>query len=140
MKKVIRIGAVIVALVVGIYVWQNFLKTAPSMKRLDAEYQVTAIELSAEYEESEDTADAKYRNKIIELTGELESIETPEGSLPVLNLKTEGFGMVKCTMESDLSSTEIDQLEINSTVSIRGECYGLNLFDIQVGRSIIINN
>ena len=138
MKKKLLIVGGILAIAAAIFVWQNFLKTAPPMKRLDAEHKGLAVEFYAAFEENEEQANQKFLNKIVELTGELESIDVEEGSKPVLNLKTEGFGMVKCTMESDMSRDELGELELNSTISVRGECLGY-LLDVLLGRCIIIN-
>ena len=138
MKKTILITFLIVAVAAGVFVWQNFMNTGPSMKRLDAVYRLNAIELYQEYDENEDAATVKYGNRIVELVGELESIEMNEGSNTVINLKTEGFGLVKCTLESDLSSDELNELELNSTLLIKGECIGY-LLDVLIERAIILD-
>ncbi len=137
-RKTFVLIAAVLAIAVGLYVWQNFLKTAPAMRKLEAEYRVNSNEFYAEFEENEDAANEKYVNRIVEIIGELESIEMNEGSKPVINLKTEGFGMIKFTMESNLSSGELNELELNSTLLIRGECIGY-LLDVLIERSIILD-
>lgn len=136
-KKHFLIIAGLIALVVAYFVWDNFLRTAPSMKRLDADYRVNAIEFYAEFEESEEAANAKYLNRIVEVVGEVENIEVTDESKPVISLKTEGFGVIKCTMESDLKSSELEKIRPNSTLVIRAECIGM-LLDVLMTRSIII--
>lgn len=138
MKKKILIVFLIVAVAGGIFVWQNFMKTGPSMQRLEAAYRLNAIELYAEYDENEEVATVKYGNQIVELIGELESIEMNEGSNAVINLKTEGFGLIKCTLESDISNDELSRLELNSTLLIKGECIGY-LLDVLIERAIIMD-
>ena len=136
-KKRLLLIAVVVAGIAGYFVWANFLKTAPSMSRLDAEYRVNAVDFYAEFEESEDAANVKYQNKVVEIVGEVEGLDVSDGSLPVITLKTDGFGTIKCTMETQLSSYDLKDIQLNSTLVIRGECQGM-LLDVLIGRSIVI--
>jgi hypothetical protein len=136
-KKRIFLIVGLIGIVAGYFVWQNFLKTAPSMSRLDAEYRVNAADFYAEFEESEEAANTRYQNKIVEIVGEVEGVDSSDEGLPVITLKTDGFGTIKCTMESELSSDELSDIEINSTLIIRGECQGM-LLDVLIGRSIVV--
>lgn len=142
-KKRLLLIAVVVAAIGGYFVWANFLKTAPSMSRLDADYRVNAVSFYAEFEESEEAANVKYQNKIVEIVGEVEGIDVSEGTLPIITFKTDGFGIVKCTMETQLSSDELNSIEINSSLVIRGELQGVLgaaglITDVLIGRSIVI--
>ena len=136
-KKKLLLVVAIVGAVAAYFMWDNFLRTAPSMSSLTAEYRVNALDFYTEYEESEEAADAKYQNKVVEIVGEVEGIESADGSLPVITLKTNGFGTIKCTMESQLSSDELEDIKINSSLVIRGEVQGI-LLDVLVGRSIVV--
>lgn len=136
-KKRILLIVFLVGLVAAYFVYDNFLKTAPSMKRLDAEYKVSAESLYAEFNEDEEAANSKYLNKIIEIEGIIEKVETSEDNLPIITLKTGGFGVVKCTMESVLNNEESSRLKPNTTVLLRAECIGI-LLDVLLIRSIII--
>lgn len=136
-KKRLLLIAVVIAGIAGYFVWANFLKTAPSMSRLDADYRVNAVSFYAEFEESEEAANVKYQNKIVEIVGEVEGLDVSDGSLPVITIKTDGFGTVKCTMESQLSSKDLNSIQINSSLVIRGECQGM-LLDVLIGRAIVI--
>lgn len=136
-KKRIFLIVGLIGIVAGYFVWQNFLKTAPSMSRLDAEYRVNAADFYAEFEESEEAANTRYQNKIVEIVGEVEGVDSSDEGLPVITLKTDGFGTIKCTMESELSSDELNDIAINSTLIIRGECQGM-LLDVLIGRSIVV--
>lgn len=136
-KKRILLIVFLVGLVAAYFVYDNFLKTAPAMKRLDAEYQVNAVPFYTEFDENEEAANVKYLNKIVEVKGIVESVETPEGSLPIISLKTDGFGVVKCTMESVLDEDDLAQLKLNATVVLRAECIGV-LLDVLLIRAIIV--
>lgn len=136
-KKAFFAGALLIAVVIGYVVYVNFLKTAPSMSKLKAEYKLNAIELYTEFDSNEELANQKYQNKVIEITGELESITNEEGANASISLKTEGFGVIKCTLESPLTPEQISSFEEKPTLTIRGECIGV-LLDVLVERSIIL--
>jgi len=138
-KKRLLIAVAIIGAIAAYFVWANFLKTAPSMKRLDAEYQVEAIPFYNEFDSNEGTANAKYLNKIVQVTGEVVDIEVTENSRPVISLKTDGFGVIKCTMESDLDQEELSGIEENAVVTIKAECIGM-LLDVLLNRAIIIES
>jgi len=137
MKKSIRVIAVLVALVMGFLVWKNFFSTGPSMKNQKTEHKVSSVELYTAFDYDEETANAKYLNKIIEITGELIEIKNGEGDLPYLDLKTEGFGVIRCTMGSN-SLERLEGLTPGQSITIKGECIGY-LLDILIIESIIIN-
>jgi len=138
-KKKLLIAAVIIGAIAAYFIWANFLKTAPSMRKLDTAFQVEAVALYKEFDSNEATANAKYLNKIIEVTGVVANIEVSEDSKPIISLKTEGFGVIKCTMESDLDDEELSEIQMNSTLVIKAECIGM-LLDVLLNRSIIIES
>ncbi len=137
-KKNFLIATVIIGAIVGYFVWANFLKTAPSMRKLDADYEVEAVPFYSEFDNDEGAANSKYLNRIVQVTGEISKIEISEDSKPVVSLKTEGFGVIKCTMESTLDDDQLAKYQINKTVVIKGECIGM-LLDVLLNRSIIID-
>lgn len=138
-KKKLLIAAAIIGAIAAYFVWANFLKTAPSMRKLDAEYQVEAVAFYNEFDTNEAAASAKYTNKIVEVTGQVAGIDISEGSLPIISLKTEGFGVIKCTMESDMDEEERAAIKPNSTIVIKAECLGI-LLDVLLNRSIVIKS
>jgi hypothetical protein len=135
--KTLLVIAVCVALIVAFVVYTTFLKTAPSMKNLEAEFKLSAIELYTEFDADENAANTKYQNKVLEITGEVVEVSSEEGGNPTISLKTEGFGVVKCTLESVPSSQELERISIGGNLTIKGECIGM-LLDVLVERSMII--
>ena len=106
------------------------------MKNLKAEHKVTAVDLYSEFDTNEMAANTKYQNKIVEVKGVVESITLDEESKPSISLRTEGFGVVKCTLESN-EENSLDKIKLNSTLTVRGECIGM-LLDVLLERTIII--
>ena len=136
-RKTLLVIAVCVALIAAFVVYTTFLKTAPSMKNLEAEFKLTAVELYTEFDTDETSANAKFQNRILEITGEVVEVISEEGGNTTIGLKTEGFGLVKCTLESVPSFEELEQISIGGNLTIKGECIGM-LLDVLVERSIII--
>lgn len=136
-KKNLLIAAAIIGAIAAYFIWANFLKTAPSMRKLDTAFQVEAVALYKEFDSNEAIANAKYLNKIIEVSGVVTNIEVSEDSKPIISLRTEGFGVIKCTMESDLEEEKLSEIQINSTLVIKAECIGM-LLDVLLNRAIII--
>lgn len=135
-KKRLLLIAVVIAAVAGYFVWDKMLRTAPSMKRLDAEYRVNAVDFFNEFEENEEAANVKYLNKIVEVVGEVEGVNLDDGN-PVVSFKTTGFGTVRCTMEAEMSSDELGKIKLNSTLVVRGEVIG-KLLDVDLERCIVV--
>ena len=73
----------------------------------------------------------------ITYSGVVESVEVPDDSNPILSLQTEGFGLVKATMESTIEPVTTADL-IGKEITIKGECIGI-LLDVLLNQSIIIN-
>jgi hypothetical protein len=126
-RKIFFSAAFVIALLAAYVVYSNFLKTAPSMKKLKAEYSLQAVDLYNAFDSDEVSANAQYQNKVIEVTGEVILITNEEGFNPIISLKTEGFGVEE----------ELEEIQMNSTITIRGECIGM-LLDVLIERSIII--
>ena len=93
-KKKLLIAAVIIGAIAAYFIWANFLKTAPSMRKLDTAFQVEAVALYKEFDSNEATANAKYLNKIIEVTGVVANIEVSEDSKPTLALKQKDLALL----------------------------------------------
>jgi hypothetical protein len=136
-RKTLLAIAICVALIASFVVYTTFLKTAPSMKNLVAEFKLTAIELYTEFDADENAANTKYQNKVLEITGEVMEVSSEEGGSPSISLRTDGFGVVKCTLESAPSSQELERISIGGNLTIKGECIGM-LLDVLLERSIII--
>lgn len=138
-RKNFLIAGGIVALMIAYLIWANFLKTGPSMRKLEAQYQLDAVAFYNEFETDESTANAKYLNKIVQVTGEVSNVEVNEGSKPVISLKTEGFGVIKCTMETELTDDQLSIIRSSPTIVIKAECIGM-LLDVLLNRGIIEEN
>ncbi|KYG79130.1 hypothetical protein AWN68_17835 [Roseivirga echinicomitans] len=127
---------IVVTLATGYFIYASMTQGPAKMKNLKAEHSLTAVDFYSEYETDETAANTKYQNKIVEVKGVVESITLDEESKPSISLRTEGFGVVKCTLESN-EDNSLDNVKLNSTLTVRGECIGM-LLDVLLERTIII--
>tara|TARA_R110000823_G_scaffold295431_1_gene414557 strand:- start:34589 stop:35041 length:453 start_codon:yes stop_codon:yes gene_type:complete len=137
MKKRLLIAlTIVVTLAAGYFIYASMTQGPAKMKSLKAEHSLTAVDFYSEFEMDETAANTKYQNKIVEVKGVVESITLDEESKPSISLRTEGFGVVKCTLESS-EDNSLDKVKINSTLTVRGECIGM-LLDVLIERTIIV--
>lgn len=135
-KRSIIALTIVVTLAAGYFIYASMTQGPAKMKNLKAEHSVTAVDLYSEFDTDESAANVKYQNQIVEVKGVVESITLDEESKPSISLRTEGFGVVKCTLESN-EDNSLDMVKLNSTLTVRGECIGM-LLDVLIERTIII--
>ena len=138
MKKSVKtaLGTVILlglaGLVIGLYL---FNKQDRNLQKEKPDFKITSIDLQKAFEENEAASIARYVNKIIEVTGTIESVKTGEGNITSVILKTEsGLSSVICTLSSRADPAA---LATGDEVVIRGECSGF-LMDVLLNNCVII--
>ena len=99
---------------------------------------VTAQELCSAYQDDEAAADEQYKDKILEVTGIVESVGRDREDNPYVVLTGGGMSEgVRCWF----SARDIDQvldLRITREATIRGKCHGYALFTVLVdGCSVV---
>jgi hypothetical protein len=138
MKKSVKIALVAVAFLglagicVALYLFnmqhKNLQKTKP-------DFVMTSIDLQKAFEENEAVSIGKYVNKIIEVTGTIESVKAGEGNITNVALKTGSeLSSVICTLSPQSDPTT---LVSGNEVKIRGECSGF-LMDVLLNDCVII--
>lgn len=94
--------------------------------------RVTAKELSDAYFDNTQAADNKYTEKIIEISGEIESI-MDLGDYYHVRLRVDKLGLITVLCEfSHSHEDEIDLLDKGDKVVIRGKCLGLGILEVLV--------
>ncbi len=137
MKKNLKIVLILIAILAlagaaaGFYLYNLKPKDLGKVK---PDFVVTSSELQSAFEENETAAVIKYVNKIIEVTGEIGSIEPGENNSVNISLKTNSsFSSVICTFPSGVDSGKVKE---GSQISIRGECSGY-LMDVLLNKCVI---
>jgi hypothetical protein len=138
MKKSLKISLLAIVFIglagigIGLYYFnlkdKNLQKTKP-------DYTMTSIDLQKAFEENEAVSIAKYVNKIIEVTGTIESVKAGEGNKTNVALKTGSeLSLVICTLSPQ---SDPAQLVSGNEVTIRGECSGF-LMDVLMNNCVVI--
>lgn len=112
-----------------------FNKQHKDLSKVTPDYLITAVDLQKEFEEAEVASTVKYVNKVLEVTGTIESVSTGEENILSLTLKTgSDFSSVICTFPAGTDPTEFSP---GKEISLRGECSGF-LMDVLMNKCVII--
>ncbi len=91
----------------------------------DIDLQITAEELSREYMDDDDMADAKYHGKILSVTGKITSIS--KNLVGTYFVKLSGGTIadiqIQCIFDKN-SNAQLESLDVDETVTIQGMCDG----------------
>lgn len=138
MKKSIKIVLVVVAtlglagICVGLYL---FNLQAIDLQKVKPDFAMTSIDLQKAFEDNEAVSITKYVNKIIEVTGTIESVKAGEGNITNVALKTGSeLSSVICTLSPQ---SDPAPLVSGNEVTIRGECSGF-LMDVLMNNCVVI--
>ena len=117
---------------VGLYLYN---KQDKNLRNEKPDFIITSTDLQRAFEEDEAASIARYVNKIIEVTGTIESVKAGEGNITSVILKTgSGLSSVICTLSSNADPAA---LVSGNEVVIRGECSGF-LMDVLLNNCVII--
>lgn len=107
------------------------------LQKVKPDFIMTASELQKAFETDESTAGAKYINRIIEVSGEVISVNPGENQTEIITLKTENpLSGVSCTLQADSGTSE---LATGDQVLLRGQCSGY-LMDVIMNNCTVISN
>ncbi len=116
----------------GLYLYN--LQSADLLKA-KPDFTIAATDLQKAFENNEATANTLYLNKIIEVTGIIESVKQGEENAISISLKTENpLSAVICTFQKVPDSSKLKDGE---QVTVRGECSGF-LMDILLNNCVIV--
>ncbi len=138
MKKNLRIALIALAVLAvsgaaaGYYLYNLKPKDLGKQK---PDFIITSAELQRSFEENETAATEKYVNKIIEVSGEVGSVDRGENNSVNIALKTESdFSSVICTFPSEINT---EQIREGSQISVRGQCSGY-LMDVLLNNCAVV--
>ncbi|MBK6290135.1 MAG: hypothetical protein IPF59_00050 [Ignavibacteria bacterium] len=83
--------------------------TASEKPREVAAIKVSAKEYYEAYDGNEVAADGKFKDKIIEISGEVESVEKTLGTVYVALKGADMFGQVRCALEDESGAASISK-------------------------------
>ena len=115
-------------------------KPHPDYSAMKPEFQVPVSEIYAEYVQDYSLANERYTGKVIEVHGELHSVEELDTTLLAVFVVEEGmFGDqgVRCTFDPAHLPDE-GLLQPGNLLAIKGYCTGFNEVDVILEKCILI--
>jgi hypothetical protein len=143
MKTWMKIFLVLVALgFIGVGLGYKFVYNKPhtNYEKASADFSLAGSELFSQFKSSTQQASEKYTGKVLEISGTLNSVETPDSlTIAVFTLAEGMFGDegIRCAMLPN-HSQNISQF-IGSDIKLKGYCTGYNETDVILEKCSIIN-
>lgn len=138
MKPFVKISLLAITIVglsgifAGVYLFNeqhlDLRSTAP-------DFEISATGLQKAFDENEADAASKYVNRIIEVTGTVQSVKSGEQNIASISLQTGSIiSSVICTF---VSKSDLSGLVPGIQVKVRGECSGF-LMDVLLNNCVLI--
>ena len=138
MKRLMVFLLIIIVLAGGWYGYKKYTADVPSLTDLKTDASVSAKDLIAAFEKDSASANKQYLGKILEVTGNIKSIEQEEA---IVVLGDNGSSSsVRCSIDSNFVK-DIPTLNIGAIISIKGHCTGFNpdQTGMGLGSDVILN-
>lgn len=136
MKRIILILLAIVLLAGGWYAYRAYTGKVKSLTEVKTEARVNAKDLIAAFEKDSATANDQYLGKIIEVTGNIRSVEK-DGSVSLILGENGTMSAVRCSMDSAFAQ-QAAMMNEGGTVTVKGACTGF-ITDELIGSDVILN-
>jgi hypothetical protein len=138
MKRLMIFLLLIIVLVGVWYGYKKYTADVPSLTDLKTDASISARNLIAAFEKDSASANKQYLGKILEVTGNIKSIEQEEA---ILILGDNGnSSSVRCSIDSAFVK-DISTLNIGGTTTIKGHCTGFSPDEtgMGLGSDVILN-
>jgi len=134
MKKIVKIGAILVAITIiaGVSAYMYMNKPHPDYAILKADFVIDAKTFYEEFKNNPVSASQKYNGKIIEIYGKPNSVEKADTMLIVVYAFEEGvFGAegIRCSVLPGYQEN-LTENNLTGSFSIKGFCTGFNDTDV----------
>lgn len=135
MKNVKRILIVlltvpVLAAGVGYYMYN---KPTESLKNMKVQVSMTSDALFTAFEQDETAANKAYLDKVVEVKGKIQSLNSDTSGVSVSLNTTSGMFGVICKFEN--KETDINQYQVGQEVKLKGICTGY-LMDVVLVRCV----
>ena len=143
MKTLMKVVLVLVVLgIVGVGLGYKFVYNKPhtNYEKATADFSLAGMELFSQFKSSTQQASERYTGKVLEITGKLNSVETPDSlTIAVFTLDEGMFGDegIRCAMLPN-HARQLTQY-IGADVKLKGYCTGYNETDVIMEKCSIIN-
>jgi hypothetical protein len=136
LRKILAIVAVLLVIgaAVGYYMWNKPHRTAEDEKPAAT---LTADELFNQFNSDAAGSNAKYLDKVIQVSGVVNSVKTTENNETKIALQTPdemGIAEISVILKA---GEKADQIKDGTTVVLKGICSGFNT-DVELRQAVII--
>tara|TARA_R110002050_G_scaffold119088_1_gene236859 strand:+ start:89 stop:499 length:411 start_codon:yes stop_codon:yes gene_type:complete len=134
MKRIILL-AVLISIAIGVGIGYYFYnKKVPTLDDFKPDYKISANDLTLAFENDEAAATNKYEDKIIEVTGIIQSIKNDStNSNIILEADLAMMGGINCSFK-DIQDNSIKK---GDEVIVKGRCQGY-LMDVIMNNCILV--
>jgi hypothetical protein len=110
-------------------------KQHKDLGKVKPDFVISAADLQKAFEENETSAASTYVNKVLEVSGTIESVKTGENNVLSIVLKTgSDLSTVICTFPPE---TDLSKFTPGNKITARGECSGF-LMDVLLNNCVIL--
>ena len=138
-KKRSLLVFVLVAIIGGAWFgYSEYNRKVKDLTNVNAQISISTTELIAAFEKDEQSANTRFLDKIIEVNGNVKSIEKDDrGNYSLVLGEIGGMSSVRCSMDST-HSKGLSRLKEETAVKIKGACTGFNSDEL-LGSDVILN-
>jgi amino acid permease len=122
-RNTVFLIAVIIFAIVAISGYLLYNKPHRDVLKAKADFTISAHELLTEFEADANRATAKYNDKILTVTGKVESVKVTPSSASIQLSSDGSFYGVNCSFSNNESSN-ILEIKPGSEIQVKGECKG----------------
>jgi hypothetical protein len=124
----------IIALLIGAIGYYNYNRTTSSLENTDPNFALSADDIFSEFEKNEVDANKKFLDKVIEVSGTVQSFNNENLADRNVTLQTESgmFGVI-CKLDSTYDAQY--KIAVGEKIKIKGVCTGM-LMDVVLIRCI----
>jgi hypothetical protein len=133
--KKILLGALVLALLGGIYGYYQYNRGVESLENKKADIAMTGADLLKAFETNEAEANKSYLDKVIEIKGKVVKFEKSSEKNSLYLETGNEMSSVICEMEN---SQKNDNIKEGDVVSIKGKCTGY-LMDVVLVQCVLVN-
>ena len=134
--KIILAVILVIGLGAGYYGYKEFNREHKDTSSLTVNEKIDAIALVNAFEADESAANTKFLNKVIQVTGKLQSAEKDKDGIITVYLESESMmATVSCQLEKDKNYT-LESFTKGNSITITGLCSGY-LTDVVLMRCVV---
>jgi len=123
---------IVLALIAAFIVWRyTFRKSETTAASMKTDFYLDASTLLREFENNEDSANYRYLDKVIVVTGTVESVTSDSLSVSLYLKETDAISGVICSFDRD--ALDPVTIQAGTTVKVKGICTGY-LMDVVINK------